>query len=378
MSRVRGPFYYMDLKHMDKQSDLALDLEEQMHMHDYKEFRKERKRLSEKDRSKYKKTDIDKRKKQQPSLKPNLLRGRIFAITPDGILVSSEDTLYTCSIKGSLKQEKLSSKNIIAVGDFVQFERTALQRGVISFIEKRYSILSRADHLSRRKQQLIAVNIDQVLITTSILLPSLKPTLIDRYIIAAKKGNIKPVLIINKIDLLYSSYSGIDQEKQLFHQLVPLYRSLGIEVHLVNAVTGEGIEDLKRAMTGKSSVFSGQSGTGKSSLINALFGLHLPIGEIIEKTRKGSHTTTSTFLFPLEKEGFCIDTPGIRSFGLWNLPASEIQDYFSEIEKWAKECKFNCCTHRYEPDCAVKQAVEREEISHLRYHSYCSLLDQDQ
>lgn len=358
--------------------DFALDWEEHMHMNECKDSRKERKRLSEKDRSKYKKTDIDQRKKQTLSVKANLLRGRIFAINPDGILVNSEDTLYTCSIKGSLKQEKLSNKNIIAVGDFVLFEQTELQRGIISFIEERYSILSRADHLSKRKQQLIAVNIDQVLITTSILFPSLKPTLIDRYIIAAKQGNITPILIINKIDLLHSAYSGIDQEKELFSKIVPLYRSLGIGVHLVNAITGEGIETVKQAMVGKASVFSGQSGTGKSSLINALVGSQLPIGEILEKTRKGSHTTTSTLLLPLEKGGFCIDTPGIRSFGLWNSDPSDIQKHFSEILEHAKECKFNGCSHRNEPDCAVKRAVENERISHLRYHSYCCLIDPEE
>ncbi len=357
--------------------DDPLDWEEKTHARDPKQFRKERKRLSQKDRSKYKKTDLNKPKKQV-ELPSDLLKGRVLTINVDGIWVDSEGVLYLCTLKGGLKQQQMRVKNLITVGDFVKFQRDG-QQGRIMLVEKRRSILARAEHLSGHKQQLIAVNIDQVLITASLLFPSLKPTLIDRYIIAARKGNMEPILIINKIDLLSSPPEGVSIQKEatLFEEIVPLYRSLGIAVFPVSVETGEGLDKLKAAMAGKSSVFSGQSGAGKSSLINALIGSDLRVGAIIEKTRKGSHTTTSTLLLPLKDGGFCIDTPGIRSFGLWEIDREEIQHYFPEIIAHARRCKFNSCSHTNEPDCAVKQALEKGEISLLRFDSYCDLISGD-
>lgn len=349
------------------------DWEEETHAKDSKQFRKERKRLSQKDRSKYKKTDLDKRK-NKPIAEPKsgLLRGQVLGISPEGILVDSEGKLYTCSLKGSLKKEQMRIKNLLAVGDFVQFEPSPSNEGSIALVEERRSILSRAEHLKRRKEQLIAVNIDQVLITVSVTLPSLKPALIDRYIIAARCGNMEPILVINKIDLLDQCSPS---EKELYQKILLLYPSLGIACFPVSVKTGEGLEELKKAMNGKSSVFSGQSGSGKSSLINALLGSNLRVGEVIDRTRKGSHTTTSTLLLPLEEGGFCIDTPGIRSFGLWDLTPAEIQKYFSEIVDFAAECRFNTCTHQSEPDCAVKKAVQEGKISPLRFESYLTLID---
>jgi ribosome biogenesis GTPase len=353
-------------------NDESLEWEEQTHARYPKESRKERKRLSQKDRSKYKKTDRDKPKKQVgKGIPPDLLKGRVLAINADGIWVDHQATLYLCTLKGALKQQQMRVKNLITVGDFVQFQPGAKDQGSIVLVEERHSVLARAEHLSGHKQQLIAVNIDQVLITVSVVLPSLKPTLIDRYIIAARKGNMEPILVINKIDLLTTAP---EKEESLFHEIVPLYRSLGIPVFPVSAETGEGLYELKAAMIDKSSVFSGQSGSGKSSLINALLGSALAVGAIIEKTGKGSHKTSSTHLLPLAEGGFCIDTPGIRSFGLWDLKREEIQHYFSEIAAFAKTCKFSSCSHTNEPDCAVQQAVEAGAISRLRFDSYCDLI----
>ncbi len=187
---------------MDKDNN-HLDWEEKIHAQDAKQYRKERKMLSRKDRSQYKKSDQDQLKKQAPiTPQEDWVRGRVLAITPDGILVDAEEKLFTCMLKGSLKQERTRIKNLIAVGDFVHFERTGPSEGSIALVEERHSILSRAENLMRRKEQLIAVNIDQVLITCSVVLPALKPSLIDRYIIAAHKGNMQPIIVINKIDLL--------------------------------------------------------------------------------------------------------------------------------------------------------------------------------
>ncbi len=360
---------------MNPGSDEHYHFEEDFHSKDRKLHRKERKTALAKDRSKFKKSDQDQLKKQArpPSLPDNLLRGRVLAVKPEGVLIDADHQQYLCSLKGSLKQNKSQLKNLIAVGDFVQF---SLQ-GVIMLVEERYSILSRADNLSRNKQQLIAVNIDQVLITVSVLLPPLKPSLVDRYIIATMKGNMQPLIVINKIDLLQNPPPNSDplffeEQRALYTEFLDAYSSLPL--YPVSAHTGEGIEALQMAMKGKASVFSGQSGVGKSSLINAVTGSQLATGGIVEKTSKGSHTTTAAQLIPLEGDGFCIDTPGIKSFGVWDLTSQEIQAFFPEILEVGRACKFPDCSHLQEPGCAIQAAIEQKRISRLRFASYCALM----
>ncbi|NGX37705.1 MAG: putative ribosome biogenesis GTPase RsgA [Chlamydiae bacterium] len=350
--------------------DHHFDQEEAFHGKEKKNYKKERKILSKKDRSQYKKTDLEKRKKPSPPTGEHFKRGRVLAIMANGILVDFEDILYTCALRGILKKENLRIKNLIAVGDFVLFEPQEDLSGSIAYVEERHSILSRAEQISRRKEQLIAVNIDQVLITSSVVIPPLKPNLIDRYIIAALKGNMDPIIVINKIDLLVDS----EKEKTFFDEVLTIYQALEIPLYPVSTLTGEGMEALKTAMQKKSSVFSGQSGTGKTSLINAITGSNLLTGEVISKTRKGSHTTTHTHLLPIEEEGFCVDTPGIKSFGMWDLKKEEVQHYFFEIADYATSCKFLNCSHMQEPDCAVQKALEDGEISRLRFDSYCALI----
>lgn len=363
--------------------DRYFEFEEHFHSQDRKASRKERKIATEKDRSKYKKSDTDQRKKNE-SLETedfsHLTRGRILNISPEGIFVDSEGTEWTCQLKGSLKQEKNRLKNLVAVGDFVLFEKKDNQTGTICNVEERRSVLSRADNLLRRKEQLIAVNIDQVIITCSVVFPALKPPLIDRYIIATQKGNMIPIIAVNKVDLLESGTPEVDPialevEKEIYAEFIKAYSALGISVVPLSTVTGEGIDKLKDLMHGKTSVFSGQSGVGKSSLINAVTGSELKTGSVIGKTRKGSHTTTTTHLVPIEGEGFCIDTPGIRSFGVWDLDEKDLQQYYPDFFPYAEQCKFPNCIHRNEPNCAVQKAVEENAISELRFASYCALMD---
>jgi ribosome biogenesis GTPase len=348
-------------------------IEEEFHGNDRKLHRKDRKLAIAKDRSKYKKSDQDQLKKRAPSKlssDENLLRGRVLSIRPEGIFVETEGNMHKCMLKGSLKLDKGLLKNLIAIGDFVHFT----EEGIILIIEERHSLLSRADNLSQRKEQLIAVNIDQVLITMSVVFPMLKPPLIDRYIIAAVKGNMQPVLIINKIDLLENGTPEAEKEKALFEEVVKTYKDLHIPVFAISTKTGEGLDALKRAMQGKSSVFSGQSGVGKSSLINAIFGTTFLTGDMVGKTNKGSHTTTVAELLPIEGGGFCIDTPGIKSFGMWDLDRNELKNYFSEMQEYAPHCRFLDCAHLEEPGCAVKEAVNEGKISLLRFESYCALM----
>lgn len=377
----------MSKKRQDDQDEtnyqrwIGCPIEEEYLKENRKEGKQQRKLAVSKDRSKYKKTDA---KKYQQSLekdrdaklgKQEWLEGRVLSIMPQGIMVSYGGELISCILKGLLKKEKTHAKNIVAVGDFVLFEKISSTEGIIAQIKPRFSVLSRADNLSRRKEQLLAVNIDQVLITVSVVNPPLKPSLIDRYIIATYKGNMQPVIVINKIDLLdVEDNLEIEYERELYAELIKAYQVIGVPVISLSTIEGVGIEELKRVMKDKVSVFSGQSGVGKTSLINAVAGLDLRIGETVDRTKKGSHTTTSTKLMPLDFGGWCVDTPGIKSFGVWDLKKDEIEGYFKEIHALGLRCKFLDCTHTHEEDCAVQQALEAGNLSPVRYDSYQALI----
>lgn len=347
-----------------------------------KKKKTERKALESSDRSKFKKTDHDKWLAQKKTIQERALedvdlkRGRVLSINPQGIRVSYENEIINCQLRGLLKKEKRQEKNLVTVGDFVLFTESNPTEGSIQKVEERKSVLARADNLSRRKQQLIAANIDQVLITISVVSPSLKGFLADRYIIAADKGGMRPIILINKIDLLEGpSNPEIEKEKEMLEDLKKGYQAAGIPVISVSCVTGEGMEALKEVMRDKASVFSGQSGVGKSSLINEITGLNLRTGETVDRTNKGSHTTTTAQLIPLSFGGFCIDTPGIKSFGVWNLSREEVEAYFEEIHELGSGCKFPNCHHLHEVKCAVKDAVADGTLSAVRYLSYLSLLE---
>lgn len=369
---------------MSDEIDHHLNLEEDFLSKDRKFEKKYKKALTKKDRSKFKKTDQDKIKKHHHDDKKNLSqdlnKGRVLEITPENIIIDFNGEIYLCTLKGLLKKEITKNKNLIAVGDFVFFDILDSDTGVITTVIDRFSILSREENLRRIKQQIIAANIDQVLITISIFLPKLKPSLVDRYIISAKKGNMKPVMVLNKHDLLDNPPPELSKEQTheeitKYHEFKKIYSQLGYPYLELSATQGEGLKNLKSIMQGKASVFSGQSGVGKTSLINALFNTDYKTRDIIKKTYKGAHTTTSAKLIKVGENGFCIDTPGIKSFGIWQLNFSDLHSHFKEFHKYEPNCKYPNCTHKHEPDCAVKQALDKGEISLMRYQSYIDLLD---
>lgn len=377
------------MKEHDQSSDsrrwIRCPVEEEYMGQGRKEGKMKRKMAIAKDRSKYKKTDQEKylksleKDKEAKLGKQDWLEGRVISIIPQGIVVDWQGEKICCALKGLLKKEKTHAKNLVAVGDFVSFEKTSEGEGIIGQIKPRTTVLSRADNLSRRKEQLIAVNIDQVIITVSVVNPPLKSSIIDRYIIATRKGGMEPLIVINKIDLLDNEedYDPIilEQQRIIYEEALQAYKAAGIPLISVSTVNGTGIEELKQAMSRKSSVFSGQSGVGKSSLINEITGLDLRIGDVVERTKKGSHTTTTTQLIPLEFEGWCVDTPGIKSFGVWNLDREEVEGYFPEIHDMGLECKFADCTHTHEEQCAVIKALEEGRLSPLRFESYQALIE---
>ncbi len=362
------------------------DIDEEGMMEDHffngqqREYRRDRKIASTKDRSKYKKTNADQLQKrsgmyaQAKQRKEKTLVGRILSISGAEIKVAVGGDAYACIVRGLLKRDKTRAKNIVTVGDIVEFELLPDNEGLITKIHDRYSVLSRADNLSRRQEQLIASNIDQVIITASVLQPHFKPQLIDRYIIAARKGNMAPVIVINKVDLFDGSEEQV-VEKELYDDYLAAFESIDIPVIPMSVVNQEGLKALKEVMKDKTSVFSGQSGVGKSSLINLVTGLKLVTRETVERTKKGAHTTTNTKLIPLDLGGWCVDTPGIKSFGVWDLKKEEVPGYFPDIQQIALACKFPNCMHIHEPSCAVQEAIIQGTLARFRFDSYQGLLD---
>ncbi len=342
----------------------ADEFEEQYHAKDKKKWRKERRLAQTSDRSKFKKTDRE--KKEVIEIDPHWARGRVVAITGEGIWVESNGNRILGSLKGLLKKERREAKNIIAVGDLVYFTH----EHSIVHIEERYSFLARTD-ITGRKEQLIAVNVDQAIIAISVINPPLKPALVDRYLIAAAKGNIHPIIVINKIDLLKDS---TDEEKLRYREFVADYEQLGLPILSISSTEHIGLDALKSLLKDKATVFSGQSGVGKSSLINAAYGLNLRIGELAHKTSKGTHTTTKAELIALPGGGYCVDTPGVRSFGVWKLKKEEVLAHFHDLADLG--CKYPDCKHISEPDCKVLKGLENKNISQLRYESYRTLLDE--
>jgi ribosome biogenesis GTPase len=350
-------------------------IEEEYGFESLKESRLERKIASKTDRSKFKKTDWDKRGEELPDhlerRRDEFLEGKVTSIHSLGADVATESKVYECVISGRLKLENRRIKNIIAVGDQVLFKPEGEDQGSILHVLPRKTILARAETLSHKSQQIIATNVDQVLITLSVVDPLLKPFLADRYIIAARKGGMDPIIVINKIDLL----EGHPEEQELLAEMLEAYAVLGIPILQLSADAQIGLDALRDIMRNKTSVFSGQSGVGKSSLINAITGLDLLTGRTVGRTKKGAHTTSKANLLPLAFGGWCVDTPGIKSFGVWDLGQDEIQGFYSEIAELGAGCKFMNCSHTHEPQCAVIAALKEGKLSPLRYRSYLQLLE---
>ena len=289
----------------------------------------------------------------------------------DVCVVGTEDgSEVRCVVRWLLRSLTTHERNIVTTGDRVWFRPApatsnnteVATEGVIERVEPRHGVLTRA---SRNREQVLVANVDQVVIVVSLVEPDLKPYLIDRFLASAMKGDIQPVLCLNKVDRV----EPID-----YQRLIGFYNQLGIPTLLTSAVTGQGIEQLRARLKDRQTVISGQSGVGKSSLLNAVQPeLGLRVREVSEVNQKGRHTTTTADLIPLEFGGWVVDTPGVRQFSLWDTRAEEVEGYFVEFHPFVALCSFPDCTHTHEERCAIKRAVYRRQISFERYTSYLGM-----
>lgn len=271
-----------------------------------------------------------------------------------------------CATRRILKTLATDQRHVVAAGDVVWFRPEGTEEGIIERVEPRRGIVSRS---SRGRQHVLVANVDQLIIVTSAAEPRIKPNLIDRLLVTAEKGEIRPLICINKIDLI---------EPADLMPLVGVYAQLGYEVHLVSAAAGIGIDRLRQQLVGAESVVTGQSGVGKSSLLNAIEpGLHLRVQSVSEETQKGRHTTTTAELIPLSFGGYVVDTPGIRQFQLWDVIPEEVAGFYRDLRPYVSRCRFPNCTHTHETNCAVKDAVADGWIDARRYESYVQIRSGD-
>jgi len=289
--------------------------------------------------------------------------GRVLIV--HGLLSTVEDEqgrLYRCAMRRLLKSLSTEQRHVVAAGDRVWFRPTEQGEGFIERIEPRHGVLSRA---SRGRQQVIVANVDQLLIVGSAAEPKLKPHLIDRMLVTAEKARIRPVICINKTDLV---------DPADLQPLIGVYGQMGYQVLTLSAATGFGVERLRRALANQQSVVAGQSGVGKSSLLNAIEPqLQLRVRTVSDETQKGRHTTTTAQLIPLQMGGYVVDTPGIRQFQLWDVIPEEVAGFFRDLRPFVSHCRYPDCTHTHEEGCAVKDAAADGRLDVRRYESYCQL-----
>ena len=297
-----------------------------------------------------------------------------------GMVIKNTGSWYTvltdggstvdCKIKGNFRLKGIRSTNPVAVGDRVEIIRN--QEGtafITSICDRKNYIIRKSSNLSKQSH-IIAANVDQAFLIVTVDYPQTSTTFIDRFLASAEAYNVPVTIIFNKVDL----FKG-DEERYL-DMMVNLYETVGYTCLKVSAETEEGLQQLLPLLEGKITLFSGNSGVGKSTLLNKIVpGAELRTAEISDAHNPGMHTTTFSEMLSLGDGGWVIDTPGIKGFGTFNMEPEEICGYFKEIFRFSKDCRFSNCTHTHEPGCAVRQAVEDHYIAQSRYASYLSMLD---
>ncbi|TWT83956.1 putative ribosome biogenesis GTPase RsgA [Planctomycetes bacterium CA13] len=296
----------------------------------------------------------------------SLLPGRVVSVHGLKSKVLGENgQFYECAVRQVLKSLNIEQRNVIVAGDRVRFRAESPVDGMIESIEPRGGVISRT---SRGRQHVIAANVDYLLIITSAAQPGLKPALIDRFLLTAEHCGVEPVVVINKVDLI---------DPVPLQSMIGVFASLGYRVLMTSAETGVNIKYLHALLTEKQTALAGQSGVGKSSLLNAIEpGLGLAVSNVSLDNEKGRHTTTATTLIPLAVGGAVFDTPGIRQFQLWDIASNEVSGLMPDLRPYVSACRYPDCLHLNEDACAVKNAVADSRIDARRYDSYCHIVEE--
>ena len=298
--------------------------------------------------------------------------GLVIKNTGSWYTVKTDDggQLIDCKIKGNFRLKGIRSTNPVAVGDRVTIIPNAEGTAFITAIEDRRNYIIRKSSNLSKQSHIIAANVDQAFLVVTVNYPQTSTTFIDRFLASAEAYRVPVTLLFNKTDLLS------EEELRYQQMMIDLYDTVGYQCLAISAETGEGIDKVMDMLTGKVTVLSGNSGVGKSTLINRLLpGVNLRTSDISDAHNSGMHTTTFSEMIPLPLGGYIIDTPGIKGFGTFDIEPEELTGYFKEIFRFSKECRFSNCTHTHEPGCAVLKAVEDHYIAASRYQSYLSMLE---
>lgn len=281
-----------------------------------------------------------------------------------------DGTVVDCRVKGNFRLKGIRSTNPVAVGDNVIFDmREDGTAYIVDILERKNYIVRKASNLSKQSH-ILAANLDLCFLIVTVSHPVTATTFIDRFLASAEAYRVPVVIVFNKTDL----YNNTEQEE--LEYLTALYESIGYRCLHTSTVTNSGIDTLKEMMQGKTSLFAGNSGVGKSSLVNAISPeIAAKVGEISKTHDTGMHTTTYTEMFEFMPDSYIVDTPGVKGFGTFDMEVEEISHYFVEFFELSKDCRYGNCTHTHEPGCAVLEALEKGEIAPSRYQSYLSMLE---
>lgn len=299
------------------------------------------------------------------------MKGFVIKNTGSWYSVKTDDgKVVECKIKGNFRLKGIRSTNPVAVGDHVEIALNQEGTAFITHIDERRNYIIRKSQNLSKQSHIIAANVDQAFLIVTVNYPQTSTTFIDRFLASAEAYSVPVVLVFNKRDILS------DDERHYQQSMVHLYETIGYECREISAATGEGVEGLHKLLKGKITLLSGNSGVGKSTLINQILPeANLRTAEISDAHNTGMHTTTFSEMLELPEGGYIIDTPGIKGFGTFDIEPEELTSYFREIFHFSKDCKFSNCTHTHEPGCAVLKALEDHYIAQSRYQSYLGMLE---